>query len=90
MPLRRPTQRVSGCSWSKASVASAPAISKAIRFLRPEETWLITTDPDTPPTVRNRTSAMSSVVTTLQLADAVTVGLEGVRTLCPTAARGSP
>ena len=60
---RRPTHRLSGCSWSKASVASAPSTSNYRRFLRPGETWLTTTDPARRRPVRNSTTAMSSVVT---------------------------
>src|SRR5262245_59376235 len=60
---RWPTQRNSGCSWSKLRVASAPAISNCSRFLRPGDTWLTTTDPATPWRVRNNTTMRSSVVT---------------------------
>ena len=44
----RPTQRVSGCSWSKASVAPSVTTSSRSWFLWPAEIWLTTTEPLTP------------------------------------------
>ena len=60
---RRPSQSVSGCSWSKASVGPSVTISSRSWFLWPAEIWLTTTEPLTPAKVRNSTSATSSVVT---------------------------
>ena len=63
MPERRPTHRVSGCSWSNPTAASVPPASNQSWFLRPADTCEITVEPTIPESVSNMTVAMSSVST---------------------------
>ena len=67
-----PIQSCSASSWSNTALSCIPSTSIQSRFFRPADSWLITAEPATPPRVRNRISALSSVVTSISGASLVT------------------